>query len=79
MRRCAGLNLLTFFYHHLLHDAGEAGAHGERLDLLTKAVVRVLILREPRAARDELRVHRSAELIETLDLDVVRRFELVCE
>ena len=45
----AGLDLRAFFDQHRLHDAGEAGAHVQRFDLLAHAFVRVLIL--TRAAR----------------------------
>ncbi len=72
-----GWTCCAFLDQHRLHDAGETGTDVERLDLLAHAIEGVLILREPRALRGDLRLDRCGELIETLDLDVVGRLERV--
>lgn len=68
----AGLHLLPLLDHDFLHDAGETGAHGQRLHLLEHALICVLILREARALRGDLRFDGCAELVQALDLDLVR-------
>jgi hypothetical protein len=73
------LDLRALLDLHLLHDAGDAGAHLQRFHLLAHTVVGILILSEPRAPRDDLRLHRRAELVQALDLDVVRSLELLSE